>query len=272
VRDTDTGTRLPRLSARLRALWASSPTVLSALILQLLALLAVPPLARALHAPVSTPQLAVMCGVLAAALSAACGLRHWWWGIQLLFAPAVWWASQHALPGRYYLLALLLTVLVFGATFVTRVPLYLSGRRARAALSAQLPARAPGAPRRFVDLGCGTGSVLAQLSAERPDMEFDGVELAPLPALLGWLRLRLARRANAHVRWGSLWNCDLRRYDVVYAFLSPVPMPRLWQMASTQMRSGTLFISSSFAVPGQEPDQVVTVDDLRRTRLLIWRM
>jgi hypothetical protein len=74
------------------------------------------------------------------------------------------------------------------------------------------------------------------------------------------------------VRWGSLWACDLAAYDVVFAFLSPVPMPALWLKARREMRSGSLFISSSFAVPGQSPDREVTVDDLRQTRLMIWKM
>ena len=36
--------------------------------------------------------------------------------------------------------------------------------------------------------------------------------------------------------------------------------------------AGSLFISNSFTVPGQTPDEIVEVADRRKTKLLIWRM
>ncbi|HAD86437.1 MAG TPA: methyltransferase type 12, partial [Rhodospirillaceae bacterium] len=61
-------------------------------------------------------------------------------------------------------------------------------------------------------------------------------------------------------------------FDMVYCFLSPVPMERLYAKAKDEMQPGCLFVSNSFAVPGVEPDEVVTVDDRRRTRLLVYRL
>jgi len=74
------------------------------------------------------------------------------------------------------------------------------------------------------------------------------------------------------VQWGSYWPVDLARYDVVFAFLSPVPMSALWEKARREMRERTLFISSSFEVPGQTATRVIEVDDARRTRLHVWTM
>jgi len=71
---------------------------------------------------------------------------------------------------------------------------------------------------------------------------------------------------------GSFWKLDLGEYDMVFAFLSPVPMQDLWTKASAEMRPGTLFVSSSFEIPGQTPDRIVQVNDSRKTRLLVWRM
>jgi SAM-dependent methyltransferase len=245
---------------------------LKALLLQALVLLVVPWLLRAFDAPLSALSAAVLCGLLAAALSWWAGLRRWWLPVQLLFAPALLFAARFELDYRLYLGALVLLGLIFGAVFRTQVPLYLSGRRVWEALSLELPAPAAAAQFSFVDLGCGVGGLLPYLAARHPQGDFHGVELAPLPALIAWLRTRLGRLPNCHVRWGSLWACDLAAYDVVFAFLSPVPMPALWLKARREMRPGSLFISSSFAVPGQSPDREVTVDDLRQTRLMIWKM
>jgi hypothetical protein len=49
-------------------------------------------------------------------------------------------------------------------------------------------------------------------------------------------------------------------------------MPDLWRKARREMRPGTLFISSSFEVPGEAAGQVITVADARSTRLHVWTM
>ena len=33
------------------------------------------------------------------------------------------------------------------------------------------------------------------------------------------------------IKWGDFWKADLARHDVVYAYLSPAVMPRLWRKA-----------------------------------------
>jgi len=67
-------------------------------------------------------------------------------------------------------------------------------------------------------------------------------------------------------------SLNLADFDVVFAFLSPAAMPDLWQQARSQMRSGSLFISLSFSVEGQEPDQVAILAPNARHRLYAWRM
>jgi hypothetical protein len=113
---------------------------------------------------------------------------------------------------------------------------------------------------------------LTHLAKVRPDGSYVGVEAAPLPFLWSWLRIRLGGSRNIRVNWGNLWDCDLSQYDVVFAYLSPVPMKDLWQKARAEMRPGTLFISSTFAVPGQSPHESVQLDDLHNSTLHIWHM
>ncbi|HWR77300.1 MAG TPA: class I SAM-dependent methyltransferase, partial [Thiobacillus sp.] len=77
-------------------------------------------------------------------------------------------------------------------------------------------------------------------------------------------RVRFMRRDYA--------TLDLADFDVVFAFLSPAAMPGLWQQAQAQMRSGSLFISLSFAVNTRQPDHVVTLAEGARHTLYAWRM
>ena len=121
-------------------------------------------------------------------------------------------------------------------------------------------------------LGAGLGGTGLFLAARRPEGRFTGIESAPLPFALAWLRHRCVGPPNAQIRFGSLWHQNLADCDVVYCFLSPAPMERLFAKARKEMKPGSLFISNSFTVPGQNPDSHRELADRRGTKLLIWRM
>jgi hypothetical protein len=69
-----------------------------------------------------------------------------------------------------------------------------------------------------------------------------------------------------------LWDSDLAQYDVVFAYLSPVPMDALWRKAKQEMRPGSVFISNTFAVQDQLPLETITVNDLHQSTLYLWKM
>lgn len=211
-------------------------------------------------------------GLLAALATWLRGLDRWWLLIQLLFAPAIWLFLQLQMSPLAYFGAFALLALVYWSTFRTQVPLFLSGRDVWRAVASLLPPADAQRPLHFIDLGSGLGGLLGWLGRNRPDGSYVGIEVAPLPALLSRLRFAAFGPANVQVNWGSFWERDLAPFDVVFAFLSPVPMPELWLKASREMRPGSLLVSCSFDVPGHPPDHVIEVSDSRRSRLLVWRM
>lgn len=150
-----------------------------------------------------------------------------------------------------------------------KVPLYLSNSITEKGLAELLRKIGGGT---FIDLGCGLGGVVDRVSATVPGARVIGVETAPLSFLASWLRLRGQGRANADIRFQSIWNTDVSDADIVYAFLSPAPMARLFEKLKAEMKPGSMFVSNSFAVPGREPDEVIAIDDSRQTQLLVWRM
>jgi hypothetical protein len=204
----------------------------------------------------------------AAILSRALRQPVWWQVLHTGFLPAVALAQRAQLPGALYLTAFLLLLIFYWSCHRTRVPLYLSNRRARAALSELMPRSKNFS---FIDLGSGLGGVPLYLESRFPAAHLVGTEIAPAPFLIsrvrGWLR---GSRVGFLRR--DYQTLDLAAYDVVFAFLSPAAMPRLWQQACAQMRVGSLLVSLSFADTGRAPDRVVALAPGRRHTLYVWQL
>lgn len=207
-------------------------------------------------------------GLLAASFARWLGLSSWWWWLSLGFVPALLLFSGAALPSWVFLVGFLLLLLGNWNSFGERVPLYLTGVRSRQQLAELLAGQAAGF--RFVDLGCGPAGTLLWLARRFPRAQFVGVETAPLPFAIAWLRA--LPQSNCRIRYENLWRTDLGEFDVVYCFLSPAPMAALWAKAVAQMAVGAWLVSNSFEVPGVPADQQVELHDWRRSRLLLWRM
>lgn len=209
--------------------------------------------------------LAAIHGGAAACIGFLLGLDRWWIPINLLAPFAVLAALILNAPDWVYAVAFIGTLLVFWNAGSDRVPLYLSNARTWQALIDLVP---KDQPYRFIDLGCGLGGTLTAVKNARPLCLCFGVETAPIPFFLS--KLRVGRAAT--VEFKSLWDVDLSDFDLVYSFLSPEPMTELFAKAKTQMKPGSLFVSNSFAVPGNPPDRTIEVNDRRQTTLLIWHM
>lgn len=206
-------------------------------------------------------------GVAAAAIGRVFGLSLLWVPVQVLLPLAVVYNSS--VPSWVYPAALVFCLLIYWNSASEQVPLYLTNRRTWKALSDMVEASKA---QSFVDLGSGIGGVVTYLAGAHPALKAIGLETAPLVFLASRVRVMLARRANAQVIYKSIWDEDLSAHDIVYCFLSPVPMPRMFAKAKAEMRPGTLFISNSFAVPGEEPTRVIDVADGRKTKLYVYTM
>lgn len=245
--------------------------VLKALAAQVIALLMVIGLVRinALPLWISTHSLALAClqGLCAACLAYWLGCARWWLLIHVLFMPALVLTLWLNLPPWIYLIGLIGLILVYWNSFRSQVPLFLSNHQTVEHCVAWLP---NDKPLRVLDVGSGTGSFACQLATLRPDWQVTGIESAPIPY---WLSRWLGRaQKNLQLFHGNFWQQRMNHYDVVYAFLSPVPMPTLWKKLQNEMRPESLLISNSFSVVGEEPEAVIEVNDRRKTKLYCYRI
>ena len=212
-----------------------------------------------------------LAGILAGVTALLLQSRLTWAVILALLPTAFVLALQLALPAWIPAAALILLILVAGNSLGDRVPLYLSNTETLDKLTALLPRDRPV---RVIDLGCGFGAVPRAFATANthPDSRFDGIESAVFPYIVARIRALLRRDPRIAIRYGSLWRTDLSAYDLVYCFLSPHPMADLFAKAVGDMKSGSLFVSNSFDVPGIASTQTIPIESGRSTGLLVWTM
>lgn len=246
--------------------------ILTALAAQGAALLVVAPVVLvAFHGfQLQLPFLAVVAvqAALAAAFGVRFGLRRLWIVFHAAFVPALVGLHALALPAWAWFAAFLLVLFLNWNSFRHGVPLYLTGSGTNRALADLLRERGPRF--RFIDLGSGLAGTLCGLARAYPESQFTGVETAPLSFALSWLRSLPLR--NCRIRYRSLWREPLGAYDVVYCFLSPIPMPALWAKARAELKPGAWLVGNTFGIPGVPPDREIPVAASRRpASLLVWK-
>lgn len=230
-------------------------------------------LSETIHTVAQSPPIvgaAPLVALLGQALVAG-ALARWsrlppvWQLLNLALPCAAWGALIGAVPTAPLAVVGIVALLLYAPTFWTRVPYYPTSTPTYAALLDLLPTDRPF---QLLDIGCGFAPLLRYLAGHRPHGTFTGVEISPLAFLGAWLKSLPHHRVT--IRWRSFWRIDLSRYDVVYAFLAPGPMPTVWDKVVREMRPGTVFISNTFPAPA-EPDEVRAINDARGARLYIYR-
>lgn len=197
---------------------------------------------------------AILQGAIAAALSWWRRQARWWWLIHFLFPVLLVLGLALQLPPVLFLTAFLVSLFLYWSTFRTQVPYYPSRLPVWETVERTLPEQ-DGV--RFVDIGCGFGGLVLHLARRRPSGCFSGIEIAPLPWAIARLRARMARD-TVQFACGDYRSLNFADYDVVFAYLSPVAMPDLWEKARAEMRPGSLLLSYEFPVVGIPADEIVS--------------
>jgi len=158
---------------------------------------------------------------------------------------------------------LLLAGSIVWTTLRVGIPPMPSSPRATRALLGLIP-QSSGA--RFVDLGSGWGTLALAVARQRPEARVVAYELSLLPWLwsIGLARL-LGRRGVRFVR-RDFFSADLRDADVVLCYLFPDAMEQLAERLR-ELEAGSIVLSNTFRLPGWQPDEVVELNDLYRTRI-----
>jgi len=137
---------------------------------------------------------------------------------------------------------------------MTGVP-YLAAPRKLRTLLPDLYPLTPGSV--FYDLGCGDGRFVWAMARRYPGATCIGVEMAPLPSILLWLRSRLTPLTNAHAVYGNFSNVGLGEATHVFLYLFPHLMAKLLPKLDSELPHGARVISCDFPFPSRAPASTI---------------
>lgn len=241
--------------------------VLKALICQIVGVGAIILIANlGLMPPLSPLALACLQGLFAALFALLLHSPRWWQVIHFGFTPCIVLAARLGIPAWVYFTCFLGISLIYWSSFRTQVPLFLTNRYSTHRLALALP----DSINKVLDLGSGIGSFAHRMAQLRPDWVVKGIENAPIPYAIAHIKGRSL--PNLSYQRGNFWNISLHSYDVVYAFLSPVPMSRLWQKALKEMRPGALLVSNSFTIDEAIAEKIIHTGDALNRKLYFYRI
>jgi len=195
---------------------------------------------------------------------------EWWWCLIQFFFPVALVVGLYFQLSPWLSLAIFFFLfLVFGATLRTRVPYFPSNANLHQFL---LPALSNlTGDVKFLDVGSGLGGLLLDLSRQRQDWHFFGVEIALLPWFVSRLKVKFFNRKNVDIRLIDYRCLDFSSFDVVFVYLSPIVMNEVWLKAKSEMRPETVFVSYEFSVINAESDCVIETEK-GSPNLYIWQM
>jgi len=208
---------------------------------------------RLMNVELSIAVLVVMQASIAALLSCVFGMAIWWRFIHFGFPIALWGLSSLHISSTVYFWGFAISANLFWTTFRSQVPFYPSRPVIWKQVSELL---AKNQPVRMIDIGSGLGDLSMSVAKSRPGSSIYGIEVAPLPWLISYLRSKLTG-SSAQFIYGSYEDLNFADYDVIFAYLSPAAMPQLWQKASREMNDASRLISYEFAIPDITPTQTL---------------
>ena len=216
---------------------------------------------------ISILTLVLMQALIATVFSYITGMASWWCWIHLCFPLTAWVMSQWHIPNGVYLVGFIISLSLFWTTFRTQVPFFPSRPMVWQQVAKIIP---QDQSVRLIDIGSGLGDMSMYMAKIRPDSQIEGIEIAPLPWMISYIRAKF-RRSSATFTLGNYQALNFENYDVIFAYLSPAAMRMLWDKASQEMRPGSMLISLEFEIPGVAENMRIAGNQ-NRPDIYVWKI
>lgn len=214
----------------------------------------------------SVLSLVMMQAISAVVLCILANMAVWWRWIHGLLPLTMFVMSMLSIPNEVYLIGFLISFSIFWTTFRSQVPFFPSRPMVREKVAALIP---DNQSCRMIDIGSGLGDLSMHIAKAKKHSQVEGIEIAPMPWLISVVRAWISK-SSAKFTLGNYHELDFANYDLVFAYLSPVAMPALWQKAKQDMQAGSLLVSYEFEIPNASPS--FTIQNGSAPTIFVWEM
>lgn len=108
----------------------------------------------------------------------------------------------------------------------------------------------------FVELGCGSGTVMLEVARAISGINVIGYEIQPVLVFICWLKIKIGHFNNAEVRWGNFFRADLSKADVVFLYWTEKTTEKIKGIKGFKGGQGKMIISYAFEIPGWKAVEV----------------
>ncbi len=108
----------------------------------------------------------------------------------------------------------------------------------------------------FVELGCGSGTVMLEIARLRSKIQVVGYEIQPILFLICWLRIKLNHLKNVEVKFADFFKADLSSADVVFLYWTEKTTHKIREIRGIGEIGKQTIISYAFPVVGRKPVKV----------------
>ncbi len=100
------------------------------------------------------------------------------------------------------------------------------------------------------ELGCGDGGMI--FTAAKTVRKAVGFEIS-IPLVCFAILRKWLTRSPAHIRWANIWKQDYRDADVLFCYLMPNSMKRIYEQVWPTLKPGTRIVTHAFRLSELQP-------------------
>lgn len=104
------------------------------------------------------------------------------------------------------------------------------------------------------DLGCGDGRLLFE-AEKSVKIHAKGYELAPIPYFFAKIQ-QVFLKSKTNIQMANFFGADLKDANIIFCYLSPDIMVKLYKKIKKECKKGTKIISNTFSIHGVKPSKI----------------
>jgi cyclopropane fatty-acyl-phospholipid synthase-like methyltransferase len=111
----------------------------------------------------------------------------------------------------------------------------------------------------FYDIGCGDGRIV-RTAVKEYQVKGTGIDINPLLIWLAKFLAKTKKVKNVEFITKNIFDVDLRKVDVLYIFLMPKLIEKIFPKLKKELKKGALVISHGFVVEGLKKNLIHKID------------